>query len=203
MKAGIDDEGGKIFRHRDGLAHPLGKRADLLIGLFVRTEAADDFHQVHHRNRIHEMHADETFGPVRRCGQPCNRNRRGVGRDYRIVAQIRDQRFEDLDLDGLVLGRGFDHDVAIFEDTIFRTGFDAPERRCPVGFADDRAFYLAVYVAVDISDRRFQGVCVYVEQYDVETGQSADMRDTVAHLARANDANIFDHVSVRSCIRPW
>ena len=45
--------------------------------------------RLHHRHRVHEMHADELARPIGRGGQPGDRDRRGIGGDQRVGLQIR------------------------------------------------------------------------------------------------------------------
>ena len=70
----IDDKGRKIFRHTRGLADIFDNLLGRFKGFIAGGNAANDFHQLHHRHRIHEMHADKLFRSVGRSRQTGNGN---------------------------------------------------------------------------------------------------------------------------------
>ena len=73
MKAGKSSETAVVLPSDDG------KFLHRLEGLFTGSDAADQFDQFHHRNRVHEVNADEALRPVGDGGKTGDRNRRRVG----------------------------------------------------------------------------------------------------------------------------
>src|ERR1700722_1733302 len=62
----VDDEGRKIFRHRDVLAELGDEFLGRIEGRIISGNATYQFDQFHQRHRIHEMNTDEPLGPVGR-----------------------------------------------------------------------------------------------------------------------------------------
>src|SRR5262245_10202892 len=60
----VYDEGREILRDGRGLAKLCDERLRRLESLILGGDAADQFHEFHHRNRIHEMDADELLRSV-------------------------------------------------------------------------------------------------------------------------------------------
>src|SRR4029079_8903157 len=171
-----------------------------------RGDAADQLDQFHQRNRIHEVNADELLRPVGRGGKPRDRNRRGVARDQSFWLQRRAKLGEYLALDVFLLGRRLDHQIAIGETVVVLSGADALESGGLLVLGNALAGDLARHVAVDRGECLFQARRRNVVDHNRNPGQRADMSDTVAHLARADDAdlaNALRHDWVRSLQRSY
>ena len=188
----VDDEGGKILRHRDLLAE-LG---DELLGRFeggvVGGDAADHLDQLHQRHRIHEMNADEALRPVGRGGKPRDRDRRRIGADDGRRLERRAERGEDLALGLLLLGRRLDDEIAVAEFSERVGGRDALDRGLALLVADALATDLPCQVAVDGRQSCRDAVGGDVVEQNVIARQRADVGDAVAHLAGADDADLVN-----------
>ena len=185
----VHDEGGEVLGGGRGLADPVDDGLAGGKGFLVRGDAADQFHQLHHRNRVHEVEAHELFGPVGAAGQTGDRDRRGVRGQDRGRLEMRQKVFEDGLLDGLALGRGFDHEVGGAQVGQLQRGLDAPQGGGLVLCADLAAADLAFHVLVDQGHRLVQRVLRDIGHQHVIAGQRTDMGDAIAHLTRAHDAD--------------
>ena len=133
------------------------------------------------------------LGPVGGGGQPRDRDRGGVGGDDRLRLQHRAEIVKDLALDLFLLDRGLDHQVAVGEPVHGLGGNDPVQRLLAGILGDDLLGDLARQIAVDGRHRRLQPVGGNVVEHHVEPGQRRHMRDAVAHLARADHADLLDH----------
>jgi hypothetical protein len=99
---------------------------------------------------------------------------------------------KDLALDLFLFDRGLDHEVAV-RQTVQRLGGGNPvERFFARVLGDSLLGDLARQMAVDGRHRRFQPFVGDVVEHHVETGERRHMRDAVAHLARADHADLLD-----------
>ena len=197
----VDDKGREILGDDRRLAEPVGQALDDLVGRVVGGDAGDQFDQLHDRHRVHEMHAYEFFRAVRGRAQPGDRNRRRVGRDDRIRPQRRQDRLVDFAFDGLVLGRGLDHDIAVAERRVIGRARQAVERVLLVGGADLVALHLAFQVPVDIGDGFVELVLGDIVHHDIDAGDGGDMGDAGSHLPGADDADFLDAHRFGRCTR--
>jgi hypothetical protein len=99
-----------------------------LEGRLVGGDAPDQFHQLHHRNRVHEMEPHEPFRPVGAAGKARDGNRRGVGGQDRLGLQMRQQVLEDRRLHRFAFRRRLDHEVGRSHIGQFQRGADAAHR---------------------------------------------------------------------------
>ena len=74
----IGDESRIILAVERRFAHFLGKRANFFVSFVRGGDAADDFDELHQRNRIHKMHPDDLFRSARHGGDFRDRDRRRV-----------------------------------------------------------------------------------------------------------------------------
>ena len=99
---------------------------------------------------------------------------------------------KDLALDLFLFDRALDHEVAI-RQTIQRLAGANPGECLLAGVLGDGLLGdLARQMAVDGRHRRFQPLVGDVVEHHVEAGQRRHMRDAVAHLARADHADLLD-----------
>jgi len=159
---------------------------------FVCGDAPDQFDQLHHWHRVHEMKAHEFLGPVRAAGQTGDGNRRGVGGQDRIRFQMRNQVLKDRLFDGLAFGRGLDDQIALAQIGQRLGGRDPAERVDFLGRGDLFAGNLTVDVLFDLFQHAGQGLCRNVVDQHIISGQSHHMRNPAAHLACAHNTDCLD-----------
>ena len=188
----VDDEGGEVLGARGDLADLLDHAEEHLVGRLVGGDAADELDELHHRHRVHEVEAHEPLRPVGAGGEPRDRDRRGVGGQDGVGAEVRHQRLEDLVLQRLLLGRRLDDEVAPPERREVALEVDAAEGGVAVGLGDLAAVNLAVQVAADDPGRGVERLVGDVVQDHVEAGEREDVGDAVAHLSGADDADALD-----------
>ena len=135
---------------------------------------------------------DEPLRPVARRRQPRDRDRRGRGADHRFRLERRANRGEDLALDLFLLGRRFDHQVAIAQLGKRVGRDDALERGFTIFVGDALAADLPRQISVDGGNAYGNPLDGDVVEQNIETGQRANMRDAVAHLTRADYADLAD-----------
>ena len=194
----VDDEGRKILRHRYLLAELVDERLCGLEGRVLGRDAADQFDQLHHRHRIHEMNADEFLRPVGRRREPRDRDRRRVGADDRVRLEHGTDLGQRLALDVLAFGHRLDHQIAVGE-LVDLAGVDVLERGLALVLGDALAANLPRHVAVDGGERGLQPVVGNVVEDDVDAGERADMRDAAAHLPGADDADLLNFMRHFCC----
>ncbi len=161
-------------------------------GRIVGGDAADQLDQLHQRHRIHEMNPDELLRPVGGRRQPGDRDRRRVGADDRLRLERRTEIAEDLPLDLFLLGRRFDHEIALAEIVEAFRRRNLLERALAVLFGDALARDLPRHVAVDGRDAGLDPVDADIVEPDFKARQRADMRDAAAHLPSPDHADGSD-----------
>jgi hypothetical protein len=110
---------------------------------------ADHLDQLHQRHRIHEMNADKAFRTIGRGGKPSDRDRRCIGADDGLGLERRTQRRKNLALGLFLLGRRFDHEIAVAE-LVERLGRgNAFDRRLALFVADALPANLPRQIAAD------------------------------------------------------
>jgi hypothetical protein len=174
------------------LPRPVDDRLAGAEGRLVGGDAPDQFHQLHHRNRVHEMEPHEPFRPVGAAGKARDGNRRGVGGQDRLGFQMRQQVLEDRRLHRFAFGRRLDHEVGRSHVGQLQCGANAAHRLRFRVLGDLAAPDLPAEVLLDQRDRAVERLLADVGHDDVIARQRADMRDAVAHLARPDDADRLD-----------
>ena len=135
---------------------------------------------------------------MKRSGRSVAEARRVIEIDEVLEAMIasgfseRTELGENLALDLLILGRGLDDEVAVGE--ILEASRRSLMRASAGACARLRVIWLrarpgAGQVAVDRGDRRLDALLGNVVHARRRSRQRADLRDAVAHLARADDAD--------------
>ena len=138
------------------------------------------------------MNADEALGTIGRRGEPRDRDRGRVGSDDRFRFQRRAEFVKDLALDLFLFDCGLDYEVAV-RQAVQRPGGGDPGERLFAGVLGDGLLGdLARQMAVDGRHRRLQPFVGDVVEHHVQTGQRRHMRDAVAHLPRADHAELLD-----------
>jgi len=94
----LTDKGRKILRDRDDLPSRVTNSFDASKVASSVAMPRNQFDQFHQRYRIHEVNADKALGPVGGCGQPRDRDRRGVGSDDGLRLQDRTDIVKNLRL---------------------------------------------------------------------------------------------------------
>ena len=133
------------------------------------------FDQFHHRNRVHEMYADELLRPVSGRGKAGDRNGRGVGGQYRIGAQNRANSGKYLFLGRFVFGRRFDHQIASGKISNRIGRLDVLECGGADVFGDLAGGDLTGEAGADCAHALFDPLGRDVMQQDVNAGQCADL----------------------------
>ena len=91
-----------------------------------------DLDQRHDRDRVEEVEADEALGVLQLRADLVDRQRRGVGREDRVVGDVLLDLGEDLLLDAELLEHGLDDPVAVGEvGLVGRAGARAPSGGSP------------------------------------------------------------------------
>ena len=138
------------------------------------------------------MQADEAVGALGRGGQPGNRDRRGIGGDDRIGRQQPVELLKDLDLDRLVLGRGFNHQRQTLEVVITDRSANARQRGIAIGGAHfvllDQPLEACCHRGQALVDRGLRDV----DHHHLDAADCTRLRDTVAHGAGTDDAESVD-----------
>ncbi len=157
--------------------------------VFVGKLSLDYFHQLHHGNRIEEMHADDPFRMPGNSGHLRDGQGRRVGSQYGIGTANGLQLLEDSELDVHVFGNGLDEQIMLLAILIVQRCGDAPH-----GFLFAGLFHLAFFdQTVQTLFYRLHGAIHRVvrtafHQY-VITCLGKGLNDTMSHGARSDNAN--------------
>ena len=102
---------------------------------------------------------------------------------------MRQQILEDRLFDGFAFGGGLDDQVAPAQISQRQGCGDPAKGCCFVGLGDLFAGHLARQVAVDQGHGSGQACLGNIRHDNIIAGGRTDMRDAVAHLSRADDAD--------------
>ena len=116
----VDDEARSVFHHDRCLSEPLCERDRSIDRRIAGLRPAHHLDQMHGRNRVEKMQADESVRAFCMRSEPADRDRRRVGRDDGIVRRYRVDALQDRNLERLVLGSGFDDEVATAQRFVVR-----------------------------------------------------------------------------------
>ena len=111
----VDDEAGRVGAADRRLAELRAEGEGGLEDVVRRSFCTNDLDEGHQWRRVEEVHADRALRPLEHRGDCGHRQRRGVRREDRVVANDGLEHLEQLVLDREILVRGFDHDVAVPE----------------------------------------------------------------------------------------
>ena len=142
------------------------------------------------------MKTHELFGTVRTAGEPCNRDRRGVGSQNRMWLKVWQQAVEDCLLHDLFFGRSFNNQIGLAKHWKLLCGFNSCKCSGFIICADLLAADLAFHVLINARHRCGQRILIHVIKHDIVASQRHNMGNTVAHLARADNPDFLNvHVS--------
>ncbi len=186
-----------------GLAQALGHIHGQGVGRVAGLQPADHLDQAHHRHRVEEVQADEPLGRADAGCQLGDRQRRGVGGDHALGADLGGDLLQHLELEVEVLGGGFDHQLRILEHAVVGADADPAQGGELVVFAEGALAHLAVEVLADGGQGLFQGALGDVQQGHVKARLGADLGDAVAHGAGADHPDIRKiHLQLFLCSLP-
>ena len=106
--------------------------------------------------------------------------------------QMWKQIFEDGLLHSFAFGRGLDDEISFAQFREVQCRMNARQGTCLICGRDFLAAHLALKVAVNQRYALVQLILADIIQPDFITCQGADMRDAIAHLACAYDADFAD-----------
>ena len=160
-------------------------------------QAPDDFHQGHHGHGVEEVHANETVSTLSGGGQLRDRNRRGVGRDDHVGGQQTVELLQDLDLEFVVFGGGFDDQLGTLEVFVVAGALDAGQRGGFVGLTDFFFLDQTVQAAGHGGHAFGHGRVRNIDHHHLDARNGARLCNAIAHGACANDAYGLDaHVFI-------
>ncbi len=138
------------------------------------------------------MHADEAARTVSDRGQPRYADRGGIGGEQGLfrhdLADIAENGF----LEFAPFGGRLDGEIHILEPADIGGVDDAVHRLVHFGLGDQVPCQLAIQVAPDGLSRRIKRVLGNIVEHNIVARQRAHMGNTIAHLARADNAYAFD-----------
>jgi hypothetical protein len=176
------------------------------VSLIRRCGATNNFDELHHGNRIHEVHANDLVRPLRNRSESGDRYRRCIGSENRILLHDRIQRFEHLTLDLELLGDCLDDDdgVAQIREVLRRA--NAANNRFLV--RGDQSFFIDITLQALVDGLHPAGKKFFrnVAHHHVEASARGYLSNAIAHRARAHYTEDFIHkkrvsFSARTCPR--
>ena len=117
-----------------------------------------------------------------------------LGGEDRLGFQNRADLRVDLALDGFVLGGGFDDQIHRRQVVDVVRAADQHQRLAALLVGHLAVGDLAGQVAVDGGEAGFDAILGDVVNMDLVSSRSRDMGDTAAHLTRADNSDIPDHM---------
>jgi hypothetical protein len=154
----------------------------------VGQDRPDDLDELHHRDRIEEMQADELLRPARCHRKFRNRERRSIRGEDRIFLHDLVELRICLALELRVLDDRFDHDVAVGEVAERNGPLQAAEARVELPLLDGPG-----KIFVDPSEARVDKLLFHFADDGVVARLRRNLRDAGAHQATAEDADFLDH----------
>src|SRR5271165_3488665 len=192
----VDDESWLVNRaHRDfaqlgaegnGGGEDLGRGGD----------GADDFDQLHHRDGIEEVQADEALGALGRRHELGHADGGSVGGEDGVFLDDGVELRVGFALFGHVLDDGLDDDVAVGE-VVHAGGAFQPRLRRRSLFCGDAAFVNAAFHQprkrlLDAGETLIDEFLFLLQHDDIESRRGCNLRDAGAHQTTTEYANFFD-----------
>src|SRR5882724_2921006 len=188
----IGDEAGGVVYFYGSLPHLFRGRLDGVVGLLARRETADDLDQLHDRDGVHEVHADDFVRPAGGGGQAGDRDRAGVGGEDGLRRARPVELGEDLLLDLQPLDHRLDHQLRLGQ------GLNLPRRlHSGEGGIAGRGVELALLdqppeALADLGHAARQGVRDHVDQHHVIASLRRHLGDAVPHRPRSHHSDCPD-----------
>src|SRR5208337_5642052 len=187
----VDEEPGIVTGLRRGLAELEAQVPGQRKGLLGSGQRPDQLHQLHHRRRVHEVHADDLAGSLGLGGYPADGDGRGVaGQDGRERADGI-QLPEDLELQRLVFRGRLDHHLRPGHIPEIDGGPDAAENRVQVPGAHLALLHTPGQVLADGLQAPLDQFLGDIADDHRQTAHGRHLGDAAAHLAGADNANGF------------
>src|SRR5581483_1938258 len=185
----VRDEAGHVAR-LDRLLAEVARERDDRGGRVVRGRlGADHLDEPQHRHRVEEVHPDHAVGPVRRPGEPPDRDRARVRGENRARRQRRVRFAEHVLLDRRVLHDRLDQQVGIG-----RVGERSDLLDPSENVRGLRAALLGklAQAAPHRLERSLDRAGLRIDERDAPAGGGDDLGDPAAHLPRADDDDLAD-----------
>src|SRR6266536_442007 len=194
----VHDEPGPVLGQHGLLADPLAVGPGELDRLVGGLQPPDDLHQLQHRRRVEEVHADHPVGPAGLGGQLRDGKRRRVGGQHDLVAGELRELGEDILLDVDVLGGGLDHQVHVGNRADVGPAGDPPEDPVAVLLGELPLLDGPPGRLLDRASGPLDLAVLDLDEHDVLPGPGDDLDDPRAHDPRADDPDPLDLVSLHA-----
>ena len=188
----VDDEARSVGDDDRGLAEPPGEVRDRIGHIGCGGRPGDHLHQRHERDRVEEVHADDSIWPARDRSDRGDRQRARVRGQDRAVGGRRVEPSEGVAFEREILGDGLDDQVRRGErfEAVGRP--DAGEGIGRVTWVQLTLPDLAVEETADAVACPFGGAVQRVMDEDAEAGLRGHLDDAGAHRAGAEYADGVD-----------
>ena len=156
----VGDEAGGVVDGDGGFAEFFAELHREVESGVAGLQRADDFDERHHRDGIHEVHADEAVGALGHGGEGGHGDRGGVAGDDDVVAQEAVGFGEGVALDVELFGDGFDEEVGVGDGGHVGDGDDAGEDGSLFAFGELAFFDFAIEIFGDGVDAAIEDSAV-------------------------------------------
>ena len=182
-----------VHLHRH-LAQLCTQRHDLLADGVAGRIATDDFDELHHRHRIHEVHSNHFVRTLGRRGNLRDGNGACVCGQNAPFWRRSIEVCKNLELELGVFGGGFHHQFCLGHCRAeVRGGGQARERTVLVRAGNPLLGDHSVQILANGAHGAFKRIGGTVHQNDVVASLCKDMGDPVAHGSRPNDRHLHAH----------
>ena len=188
----VDDEAAVVRGGDGGLAELLAQVEAELDGVVARPFGADHLEQGHHLGGVEEVQTDEPLRALGRGGLVGDGQGRRIGREVGVVPDHAIERFPHLKLAVQVLGDRLDDQVAVGQVAVLKRRRDPGQHRVGVSLLELALLDGAPQLLSDLADALVQLALVDLADDDLPAVLSADLGDSMAHQATADDTDLLD-----------
>ncbi len=189
----VDQKAGRIRRDRGEMPSLFGQLDQPLDHLRIAALAAHHFHQLHQRHRVEEMKTGHPLRAAAGRGDPRDRQRRGIGRQHRVLGDQRLQLDEQRLLGLEVLDDGLDQQVATGQLLQGRSRLHARQGGIEFFGAQAALGQTALQQLAIETQRLGDRLAARVVEPHLFASAGKQLSDAPPHGAGTDDSDTFEH----------
>src|SRR6266446_1503651 len=198
----IRHEPGRVVHDNRGLAQLFRDLNRLFDHPFPSSLSPYHFDERHERDRVHEVHPDDTLRPVGLLGDFRDGDRGRIRREDRTRRCQAIEVFEHLKLDVRILGCGLHDDLDLLRRLERGRSPDPLEYSRALRTAYRALFHLALEILFDRRHAAGERVLGHIDQRRVPPMLREDVGDAISHRSRTHDGDLAHPAShVRGCFQ--
>src|SRR5690606_12443165 len=188
----VHEKAWAILTHDGDLAESFGEAPTELERGGARRKPSNELDELHHRDGIHEVHAEHALRPARGRRETGDGDARGVGRQDGVLGGEPVGPGEQLELQLEVFGRCLDHHVGAAQGLVHFPGLDAGEQRVARRLFELSLLNEAVEHGAELVSPGTGSFDTHVGEEDGNPLRGRDLRNPGAHLSGAEHCERSD-----------